>query len=193
LTYKPTWNHLGLRATASHQADLVDVSVGADGMLGLLTPAEASAPNPILNAWNGVLIAALYDGVAKAARDWIRQFLFDRKPSNLGAPLATVPRLQSVIGEIEGLLLINRALIEGAAQKSDVANGDSSSHPLLVKQIVTENAIKIVDLALSISGNHGLDKVNPLERHHRDVLCGRVHAPQGDSVFIAAGKESLRL
>lgn len=191
ITYPQTWNHLGMRATASHEAHLVDVEVGADHLLSVANAADISAPPPVLNSWNGILLAALYDGIAHAARDWVRRFLLDRTPSNLGAPLATVPRLQAVVGEIESLLLINRALIHEVAQDIDTRGADSSPRPNLVKQVVTENAIKVVDLALSISGNHGLDRANPLERHHRDVLCGRVHAPQGDSIFTSAGKASL--
>jgi alkylation response protein AidB-like acyl-CoA dehydrogenase len=32
-----------------------------------------------------------------------------------------------------------------------------------------------VNLALELTGNHGLSRQNPLERHYRNVLCGRVH------------------
>lgn len=191
ISYPKTWNHLGMRATASHEAHLVDVDVGAEHLLNIINAADAPAPPAVLNSWNGILLAALYDGIALAARDWARRFLLDRKPSNLGAPLATVPRLQSVVGEIESLLLVNRTLIESVALDIDAQGADPSPRPNLVKQVVTENAIRVVDLALSISGNHGLDRANPLERHHRDVLCGRVHAPQGDSIFTSAGKLSL--
>ena len=44
---------------------------------------------------------------------------------------------------------------------------------------------------MSLSSNHGLSRNNPLERHYRDVLCGRVHTPQDDSTKIAAGRVAL--
>ncbi|HEX7791743.1 MAG TPA: acyl-CoA dehydrogenase family protein, partial [Afipia sp.] len=97
ITYPQTWNHIGMRATASHEAHLVDVDVGADHLLSVANAADIAAPPPVLNSWNGILLAALYDGIAHAARDWVRRFLLDRAPSNLGAPLATVPRLQAVV------------------------------------------------------------------------------------------------
>lgn len=193
VTYIPTWNHMGMRATASHEVELQDVHVPADHVLSLMNPKEAN-PNPaVLNSWNGILLAALYGGIARAARAWIQLFLFDRVPGSLGAPLATVPRLQAVIGEIDTLLLVNKSLIDQVAGDIDRNGADASPRPNQVKHVVTENAIRVVDLALSISGNHGLDRANPLERHHRDVLCGRVHAPQGDSILVAAGKASLGL
>ena len=49
------------------------------------------------------------------------------------------------------------------------------------------NAIQAVNIALELTGNHGLSRQNPLERHYRNVLCGRVHTPQSDSAWLAAG------
>jgi alkylation response protein AidB-like acyl-CoA dehydrogenase len=46
-----------------------------------------------------------------------------------------------------------------------------------VKLTVTNNAVSVVEDALSLSSNHGLSRTNPLERHYPDVLCGRVHTP----------------
>lgn len=193
VTYVPTWNHIGMRATASHEVELQNVSVPAGHILSLMNPKEAN-PNPaVLNSWSAILLAALYGGIARAARDWIQRFVFDRAPGSLGAPLATVPRIQAVIGEIDTLLLVNQSLIDSIADDVDRNGADASPRPNQVKHVVTENAVRVVDLALSISGNHGLDRANPLERHHRDVLCGRVNAPQGDSILIAAGKASLGL
>ncbi len=59
---------------------------------------------------------------------------------------------------------------------------------MLVKQTVTENAITAVPKAVALIGNPALSRANPLERHLRDVLCARVHTPQGDSVLRAAGQ-----
>lgn len=50
-----------------------------------------------------------------------------------------------------------------------------------MKFSVTNNAIEAVGLALKLTGNQGLSRHNPLERHHRDILCGRIHTPQDDA------------
>jgi hypothetical protein len=34
----------------------------------------------------------------------------------------------------------------------------------------------------------GLVRANPLERHYRDVMCGRVHTPQDDATRVNAGR-----
>ncbi|KAF1067385.1 acyl-CoA dehydrogenase family protein [Variovorax sp.] len=193
LRVMPTWNHAGLRASASHQIELDGVVVEAGAALGFHPPGspELKARRATVEIWNGVLIAALYDGIARAGRDWLHGFLHTRKPSNLGAALATVPRLQGVAGEIETLLLVNRTLIDDAARRADDGTGLDPLHAQQVKHLVTHNAVRILDLALSITGNHGLDRASPLERHYRDALCGRVHAPQSDTVLLNAGKAAL--
>jgi len=61
----------------------------------------------------------------------------------------------------------------------------------LVKHLVTENAIQAVQKGLEISGNPGITRHNPLERHYRDVLCGRIHTPQSDVVLTAAGRAAF--
>jgi hypothetical protein len=39
-----------------------------------------------------VFLGSIYDGIARAARDWLIGFLRERVPASLGAPLATLPR-----------------------------------------------------------------------------------------------------
>jgi alkylation response protein AidB-like acyl-CoA dehydrogenase len=56
---------------------------------------------------------------------------------------------------------------------------------------VTERAIDLVGACLKLTGNHGLARANPLERHYRNVLCGRIHSPQEDTVHLAAGRAAL--
>jgi alkylation response protein AidB-like acyl-CoA dehydrogenase len=54
-----------------------------------------------------------------------------------------------------------------------------------------ENAIRAVDLALAIAGNAGVSRNHALERHHRNVICGRTHAPTGPLVRAAAAKSAI--
>ena len=61
----------------------------------------------------------------------------------------------------------------------------------LVKHLVTENAIAAVEKAIAASGNPGLSRHNPLQRHYRDVLCGRIHTPQADVILTSAGKAAF--
>ena len=181
-----TWDHLGLRASASHDVIFEDVLVPLDHALDPQPPGAPPPYSPVFGTWSSVLTAAIYDAVARAARDWLADFLIARKPANLGASLSTLPRFQEALGEIDSLLFANRVLLDSAA-RGDTAASESG----LVKHLVTENAITVVEKALKLTGNPGLTRANPLERHHRDVLCGRVHTPQADVVLTGAGKAAF--
>ena len=193
LNIEETWNPLGMRATASHDAILNEARVPFDHAVDLRAPAEWGERDAEQSAWMAVLIGALYDGVARAARDWLLKFLHERKPANLGAALATVPRLQQAVGEIEELLAINARLLRSAARDADAGEPPPPGECNLLKLSITENAIGAVEKALKLTGNHGVSRHNPLERHYRNVLCARIHSPQEDMVRIAAGRAALQI
>ena len=48
-------------------------------------------------AWNAAGMAAIYTGIARAARDSVVDFLRRRVPGGLGAPSATLPRAQRAL------------------------------------------------------------------------------------------------
>ncbi|MBY6260964.1 acyl-CoA dehydrogenase [Azospirillum sp. 412522] len=189
---RETWNHIGMRASGSHEVVFRDVFVPDDHAGELRPPAGWAAPDAAATAWMSTLFSGVYDGIARSARDWLVGFLHARKPTGLnGASLATVPRLQEALGGIEALLLTNRILLRSLSAAVDGGSPPSSSDSLLVKYTVTNNAIDAVARALEITGNPGLSRDNPLERHHRDVLCARVHAPQNDMILAGAGRAAL--
>ncbi|MFR0691161.1 acyl-CoA dehydrogenase family protein [Enterobacterales bacterium AE_CKDN230030158-1A_HGKHYDSX7] len=185
-----SWDHLGMRATGSHEVIFEDVPVPLEHAIGLYPHDQPPAPDEAVARdfaqASAALLGALYDGVARAARDWLVQWLRERVPASLGAPLASLPRVQEAVGGIDQLLLQNRLLLDAACR--DWLGASESG---LIKVSVTDNAIAVVEKALELSGNHGLSRHNPLQRHYRDVLCGRVHTPQKDSVWIAAGRAAL--
>lgn len=189
---EPTWDHLGMRASGSHDVVLEGVEVPEDHAVDLRLPA-AWAVEPLTWAWNTLLIGAVYDGIARAARDWLTRYLQERVPTGVGAPLATLPHFQAAVGEIEGALAVNARLLESAAVEVDRGRLAGVAELGLLKRAVTGNAVVAVRTALELSGNPGLSRRNPLERHYRDVLCGRIHTPQEDSVVLAAGKAALGL
>jgi alkylation response protein AidB-like acyl-CoA dehydrogenase len=186
-----TWDHLGLRASGSHDVLLEGVTVPADHAVDIRPPEAWRGREPGQAAWNTALIGAVYTGVALAARDWLRGFLHARVPGNLGASLATLPRMQEAMGRIESALLVNRRLIAGLADDADAGRPLDTVQIDLLKTMAADNAVAAVEQAVALCGNHALTRANPLERHLRDVLCARVHTPQADSALLAAGKAAL--
>jgi alkylation response protein AidB-like acyl-CoA dehydrogenase len=188
-----TWDHLGLRASGSHDIVFDDVVFPLDHEIDVRRPDEWRTPDVTQATVQAIFIAAIYDGVARAARDWLTGFLANRVPANLGAPLATLPRVQEVLGGIEARLAVNARLIGSFADDFDDNLPLTAVESNIIKLTVTGNAIAVIEDALSLAGNHGLSRSNPLERHHRDVLCGRVHTPQDDTTRITAGRLALGL
>ena len=190
-----TWDHMGMRATGSHDLYLEDAEIPFEFGADLRAPKDWMPPDPVQACWNNLVLAALYHGIAREAQRWLAGYLHERKPSNLGASLATLPRMQTAMGEIEALLWANERLVYGLAAEAD-AQGYSQKHTAqtsLAKYTATNNAVKAVDIGLSLIGNPGLTRANPLERHHRDVLCSRIHVPQDDMVLLGAGRGVLRV
>lgn len=185
-----TWDQLGLRASGSHDVILDDVFIPEDYAVDIRPQAAWAAERaPELLAWMSVLMGALYDAVARNARDWLVEFALNRAPANLGAPLSTLPRFQEAVGEIDALLYINQVLLDRSSDTPFESLLGVESN--FLKYIVTGNAIKVAERALSLTGNPGLARSNPLERHYRDALCGRVHSPQDDTILSTAGRAAF--
>ena len=183
ITIERSWDHLGLRASRSD-----DVTFDATPAVAAILDAR---PDSSLMAWNSLGLSSLYLGVATAARDWLLKFLSERTPASLGAPLATLPRFQQAVGEIESALGSAADLVDAVARRVDDGDETAVARAPAVKLIATRAAIGSVEQAMALTGNNGLSRKNPLERHYRDVLCSRVHTPQDDSIALAAGRAAL--
>ncbi|GBQ35040.1 acyl-CoA dehydrogenase [Gluconacetobacter azotocaptans DSM 13594] len=185
-----TWRQMGMRATGSHTIVFDNVALPDDHLVDLRPPQDWARRDSGAESTHALVIGALYDGVARSARNWLISFLHARVPANLGQPLATLPRFHSLLGEIDGLLMTNRALLADALDRHD-RETLSALDANLVKHLTTENAIRAVEQAVAAIGNPALSQDNPLERHYRDVLCARIHTPQADVALAAAGRAAL--
>jgi alkylation response protein AidB-like acyl-CoA dehydrogenase len=187
-----SWDHLGMRASGSHDVVFENVVIPEDHAVDVRPPAAWTGIQAgHQNIWMSVLLAELYNAIARAGRDWLIRFATTRVPSNLGAPLSTLPRFQEALGAIDALLWNNRALLDRAIEATDRSEPLAPREGNLVKFTVTNNAIEAVEKAIELTGNHGLDRRNPLERHYRDVLCGRIHTPQNDAILTEAGRAAF--
>jgi alkylation response protein AidB-like acyl-CoA dehydrogenase len=82
-------------------------------------------------------------------------------------------------------------MVHCSADGVDSGDPDAIADAGPAKLLGTRAAISAVEQALALSGNHGLSRGNPLERHFRDVLCSRVHVPQDDQITTAVGRSVL--
>jgi alkylation response protein AidB-like acyl-CoA dehydrogenase len=182
ISVERTWDHLGLRASRSDDVRFAGTPAA---------PTVAHGGGPLFMAWNSLAVTALYLGVAAAARDWLVSFLTERTPAGLGRPLATLPRFQAAVGEIDASLGVAAELVDAVAARADAGDAGALAQAPAVKLLGTRSAIDAVSQAVALVGNNGLTRRNPLERHLRDVLCSRVHSPQDDSIVAAAGRAAF--
>ncbi|MEV4421969.1 acyl-CoA dehydrogenase family protein [Patulibacter sp. NPDC049589] len=192
---RETWDHVGLRASASHDVLLHDVLVPGHHAVGLAAPgADSPVRRGALAAWATGLLTAVYVGVGRSALADLATHLRERVPSNLGAPLSTVPRLQAETGEVRAQLLVAETLVSDLARDADRggAHADAAAERAgLVKTLATRAVVEAARRAAGAVGNAGLTLHHPLQRHLRDALCGPVHTPQDDTVLRQAGRTVL--
>ncbi|SQC12194.1 butyryl-CoA dehydrogenase [Klebsiella pneumoniae] len=146
-----SWDHAGMRATGSHEVIFNHVRVAAEHAVDVwptdAPPAAQAEPFRLFANRQTALLAAIYDSIAHAAHDWLVRWLAVRVPAGLGHPLSRLPRVQEKVGQIAGLLLVNRSLLEQAA-----ALRFSAIEANLAKVTITDNAIQAVNIALELTG-----------------------------------------
>lgn len=181
-----TWgDSLSLRASDSHDVYFRDVIVPADNLIPR-APSDKRTPN----AWFPVLTAATYLGVALAARSAIIRYTLDRVPTALGKPIATLPKIQRQIGEIDLELQAARTLLLDVATQW---RGSPADYPRIVaaKHLATEAAIHATDGVMRVAGGNAIAHSLPFERYFRDVRGGIAHPPSGDSALEIIGQAAI--
>ncbi|WP_045878125.1 acyl-CoA dehydrogenase family protein [Pseudofrankia sp. DC12] len=192
ISWIPTWDHVGLRATHTDDVVYENVELPADAFVEIPRGPDGVYRDPAAMAGPGGFgHAALYVGVARAARTAFAEFARDRVPSALGKPVAQTERIQAVAGEIDLQITQAETLLHGALLRAEA--GDASILPQLsnVKVAIARSVIAATQAAVAALGNPGLSRHHQLERHLRDALCIRVHPPQEDTVLLASGRRVL--
>lgn len=181
-----TWDTIGMRGTGSHDVVLDSV----------FTPGDCRLSGKGIDDGGGWLlhIPACYLGIALAARDFAVSFAQTYRPNHLQGPIAELPMVQQSIGQMEAELRTARCLLYAAADRWD---REAESRPLLkpelglAKYVATNNAIKVVDIAMRIVGGASLSKKLPLERYYRDVRAGLHNPPMDNTVLHTLAAEAL--
>jgi alkylation response protein AidB-like acyl-CoA dehydrogenase len=193
ITWIDTWDHLGLRASNTHDVVYDDVAVPLENFVEIprtdgvyRDPAAVAGPGSFGHP-------ALYLGVARAARSAFVAYAQERVPTALGRPIATTERIQTVAGEIEAQIAQAEALLFGTLLRLEAGHEvhEVTAQLSVVKVQIARSVVAAVQTAVAALGNPALTRKNPLERHLRDVLCVRIHPPQEDTALLAAGRRIL--
>lgn len=180
LSIEETWDVVSMRGTSSNDLVLNNVVVHESNLVEL--PEFASGGK--INGWL-LHIPATYLGIAQAARDYAVHFANTHSPNSLNGPIAQLPNVQQLIGEIDIELTKARLVIYGVASSYDNESTKEllSNEVSVAKHIVTNSAITIVDKAMRLVGAKSLQRTNPLQRYYRDVRAG-LHNPPMDDMTI---------
>lgn len=188
--WENTWtDSLSLRASDSHDVIFADVQIPANYVVE-----RDNQQKPAPNVWFPMIMSTIYLGSAIAARNSVIQFALERVPTALGKPIATLPKIQRQIGEIDVALRAARALLFDVAadwtgQEED--RGKMVAHIAAAKTMVTETANDVTDKALRIAGGTSITKSLPLERFFRDVRAGSMQPPSGDTALEIVGRAAI--
>lgn len=189
-----TWNTLGMRSTGSHDIAFDDVLVPHEALQSYVDKGQTSTFTVGSRAF-GLQLAAVYLGVASAARDFALDFANRYHSASLGGVILDAPQVQHKLGELELALGSAKQLLYGLADRWErypALRGRLDPEVALTKQVVTQNAVRAVELAMSIVGGHALSRDYPLERYFRDVQCGLYNPPQPDMVLRQLAQEATR-
>jgi len=191
LSFRDTWDTLGMRATQSNDWEMNDVFVPAEAVFHSY-PVGHFDGKMLQTVWGTSLAAfgSVYLGVAAAALDWCREWAIARKRLHH-------PGVQSRVAQMEILLETARATIRshcidmqsGAIPRMDVQAGIAKS--AVPKFVAANNAVRILDLAMQVAGGPGFYRRAPLERMYRDVRAGTIHPLNNLDTEELIGKTSL--
>ena len=186
-----TWSDsLSLRASDSHDVRFNNVVVPVDHLLQRGRSKTAQPPN----GWFPMIMSSVYLGAALAARNAVIKFALERVPTSLGKPIATLPKIQRQIGEIDLALQAAKALLFEVADRWDSDTGTrQKAYPGVVaaKYQIIEAAAFATDQALRVAGGTSITKTLPLERHFRDVRAGSMQPPSGDTALEIIGRNAI--
>jgi alkylation response protein AidB-like acyl-CoA dehydrogenase len=173
VTVEPTWDALGMRATASHDVHL-DVTVPSDALLGGVE-GLATVLAQLVPHWMVASYAAVYVGVARAAVDAAVEHATARGLSGLPAVLARIGRADAAVAAAE-------LVVAEAAGRVDLAPEDPETRRWVwrAKLLAGTTAVEVAASMLEAAGTGATRRGHPLERLYRDARCGSLQPATSD-------------
>jgi alkylation response protein AidB-like acyl-CoA dehydrogenase len=176
------WNGLGMRASGNHGIVLTDCFVAADDALTI--PGGFSRATQVSRgSWvgNQVAIATIYVGIARGAYEFALDRTMGQKFADTGAPIASSPMHQVLIGQTETLLeeahlWARRQLLLESSEPPVLSKPEVVKTWRMSKGAVCERSYDVVTNALKMTGTSAALMDNQIGRSLRDAAMGLVQA-----------------
>ncbi len=173
LTVEPTWDSLGMRATASHDLHL-DVVVPASRLLGGVE-GLALLVAQLMPHWMVASYAAVYVGVAQSCVD-------EAVAHCQARGLAHLPSVRARIGRADAAVAAARLVVDETAQRVAAAPGEPETNRWVwrAKLLAGTTAMEVAASMLEAAGTSASRRGHPLERLFRDARCGSLQPATSD-------------
>ena len=195
-----TWTTMGMRGTASNDAEFTDLFVPTSHTYVRTDPAVHD--NPLYNPQTAILVswtlaAANALGMARGAMDAFMR-LAGKGSTNSTMLLRDRSTVQTTVGECEAMIGGGRSYVldaVGAMWESQVAKrpdlADKAVHARLAITHAIRQSVKAVDMLFYAAGTGAIHQSNGLERFFRDLHVSGQHISGLHSNFELGGQALL--
>ncbi|MGH8926715.1 MAG: acyl-CoA dehydrogenase family protein, partial [Acidimicrobiia bacterium] len=190
-----TWDVMGLRATASHDVEVVDRFVPDHRVFDLTTNPRTGEPVarfPIYGLLAGG-IAAVSLGIARAAIDEAIELGGAKVPTGSKRRLVDRPAMQETIARAETMVAAARVYLLSLAAPRDTATVLERARLRMAATHAVNQSAEAVDLMYTVAGGSSLYSRSPLQRQFRDIHTATQHMMVAQPTWELAGKVFLGL
>jgi alkylation response protein AidB-like acyl-CoA dehydrogenase len=189
VTIHETWDALGMRGTGSHEVELDQVFVPEEKVLANRPHGKVDGPLQVIFSNALLPIAAVYLGVAEAARN-------AAVASVEGTAKVDDPTIRRSIGLMDTRLRVAGWALDGAL---DVVGDDPEPSMdtvvavMAAKREISLAGLEVCNLALDVVGGPGFTKGTVVERAYRDIRGASFHPFGNEETLLHAGAVALGL
>ena len=180
------WRTLGMRGTGSHDV-MIEGHVVPDAAVAVKRKAGEWHPLfQIIATIAFPLVYSVYLGVAESARDIAVGLAKKRRPDR---------HVLTLVGEMDTALraaqLAQQSMLD--VVRRNAPSAETINDVMIGRQLVGQNTIRAVELAMEAAGGAGFYRAQKLEKHFRDIQGARYHPLQSGPQAEYAGAMALGL
>lgn len=195
ITVDESWNYAGMRATMSHTVHFENVFIPDSYLIG--REGYGIDDTQQLIFWFRLALVSVYHGIARAAYEYVLNYIKKKRDPISNKLLALLPGIQFSVADMSIQLETSYSQIKICAKQADMQEqqgnftDDLYIKTLVTKQYVTKVSNEVVWQAMQVQGTSSMVKGSLLERLYRDVRAATFHPPGEDLLKEVIAKKTL--